>query len=79
MFDELGERRLERSRACFVGAIDDVGSSLASSAQLGRVELAGVGDFPSFWWFSTKKEVVGRDSKMACDNVLFSCPLLAGP
>ena len=61
------ERRPERSRGHFVGTINDVERSLASSAQSKCVETGGSGEFrvnmsgfSVFWSFLVKPGDVGR-------------------
>ena len=83
-FGELEDRRPERSRGDFVGTVDIVGSSAASSAQLKHFETAGfggkVGFFRFFWQFSVNPvnservlrpvtmQVCARDSVDSCDS-----------
>ena len=61
------ERRAEMSRGHFVGAVDTIGSSVMSSAQLKRVETRDsglfwmeMGYFSTFWWFSVKSPEAER-------------------
>ena len=49
-FGELEDRRPERSRGDIVGAIDIVGSSAASSAQLKHFETTGFGGEMGFFF-----------------------------
>ena len=66
-FEKVEERRPERSRGCFVGTVDDVGSSEASSAQLKHLETSGsggfgvrIGDFSVFCTFFANPADAGR-------------------
>jgi hypothetical protein len=65
-FEEFEERRPERSRGGFVGAVDNMGRSVTSSAQLKHVETGGSGGFWAkmgiisvFWSFLVKLGIAG--------------------
>lgn len=75
-FDGLDERRQERSRGCFIGSVDTVGSSTASSAQLKQSETRDFGGFrvkmgenPMFSCFFMKPTVAERVLRSVATSV----------